>query len=92
MKFKVKKYNIVPLLLLVYLAVMLYLGYPDYVAGATSPWLYFGGGAFTLAVIILLRFNLKKRAEYRKRRGEDIKSNDTPHHNNTETEDNEKTK
>ena len=71
-----KKYDIVPLLLLIYLGVMVWLGYPDYVAGATSPWLYFGGTAFTLMVIILLRFNLKKRAQYRKARKDDIALNE----------------
>ena len=69
---KIKRYDIVPAVLFVYLAVMVYLGYPDYVAGATSPWLYFGGTAFTIIVIILLRINLKKRAAYRKARQEDI--------------------
>lgn len=67
-----KRYDIVPLLLFIYLCVMVWLGYPDYVAGATSPWLYFGGTAFTIVVIILLRFNLKKRAQYRKQRKEDM--------------------
>lgn len=72
---KIKRYDVVPAVLFVYLAVMVYLGYPDYVAGATSPWLYFGGTAFTVLVIILLRFNLKKRAEYRRRRQEDLERN-----------------
>ena len=67
-KFALKRYDLVPLLLFVYLCVMVWLGWPDYVAGATSPWLYFGGTAFTIVVIVLLRFNLKKRAEYRSRR------------------------
>ena len=68
-----KRYNVIPLLLVVYLGVMIYLGYPDYKAGATSPWLYFGGSAFTLAVIVLLRFNLKKRSELREKREKDKK-------------------
>ena len=67
-----KKYDLVPLVLLIYLGVMVWLGYPDYVAGATSPALYFGGTAFTLVVIILLRFNLKKREQYRQARKKDI--------------------
>ncbi len=65
---KLKRYNVVPLILLIYLGVMVWLGYPDYVAGATSPLLYFGGTAFTLIVIVLLRFNLKKRVELRRMR------------------------
>ena len=72
---KLKRYDIVPLVLLVYLGVMVWLGYPDYVAGATSPWLYFGGTAFTVLVIILLRINMKKREQYRKARQEDMKRN-----------------
>lgn len=72
---KIKRYDLVPAVLLIYLGVMVYLGYPDYLAGATSPWLYFGGTAFTILVIVLLRFNLKKRAQYRKERQEDIKRN-----------------
>lgn len=72
MKIRIKKYDLVPALLFIYLCVMVWLGYPGYVAGATSPALYFGGTAFTLLVIILLRFNLKKRHEYRRRRLEDI--------------------
>lgn len=70
---KIKRYDLVPIILFVYLCVMVYLGYPDYVAGATPAWLYFGGTAFTILVIILLRFNLKKRTEYRKRRQEEAK-------------------
>lgn len=75
MKAKIKKYDVVPVILLVYLAVMVWLGYPDYVAGATPAWLYFGGTAFTIVIIFLLRINLKKRAEYRRRRQEDIERN-----------------
>lgn len=73
---KIKRYDVVPAILFVYLCVMVWLGYPDYVAGATPAWFYFGGTAFTILVIVLLRINLKKRAEYRKRRLEDIKKTD----------------
>lgn len=71
-KIKLKRYDVVPAVLFVYLCVMVWLGYPDYVAGATSPALYFGGTAFTLAVIILLRYNLKQRTRYREARKKDI--------------------
>lgn len=71
---KIKRYNLIPLLLVIYLGVMVWLGWPDYVAGATSPWLYFGGTAFTLLVIFLLRINLKKREQYRNARKRDIES------------------
>lgn len=73
--YKLKKYDVVPAVLLVYLGVMVYLGYPDYVAGATPAWLYFGGTVFTILVIILLRINMKKRVEYRRRREEFMKKN-----------------
>lgn len=75
MKIKIRRYDLVPAILFIYLAVMVWLGYPDYVAGATPAWLYFGGTAFTILVILLLRFNLKKRAQYRKERLEDIERN-----------------
>ncbi len=65
---KIKRSTLVPLLLVVYLGVMVYLGWPDYKRGATSPALYFGGTAFTLAVIVLLHFNLKKRDALRRQR------------------------
>lgn len=70
---KLKRYDIIPAILFIYLCVMVWLGYPDYVSGATSPALYFGGTAFTVLVIVLLRINLKKRAKYRKERLEDIR-------------------
>ena len=72
--FKLHKYDIVPIVLFIYLGVMVWLGYPGYVSGATSPWLYFGGTAFTIVVIILLRFNMKKRAQYRRERERDMEN------------------
>lgn len=57
---------IIPAVLLVYLIVMVVLGWPSYKAGSTSPLLYFGGTALCLICIILLHFNLK-RAKRRKR-------------------------
>ncbi len=65
---KLKRSTVIPVILLIYLAVMVVLGWPDYVRGATSPALYFGGTALTIAVIVLLHFNLKKREAYRQRR------------------------
>lgn len=63
-----KRSTTVPLLLVVYLGIMAYVGWPGYQSGETSPWKYFGGIAITLAVIVLLHFNLKKRDQYRRRR------------------------
>lgn len=72
---KLKRSTVIPVILLIYLAVMVVLGWPDYVRGATSPALYFGGTALTVAVIVLLHFNLKKREEYRRRREESRRNN-----------------
>lgn len=65
---KLSRSTVIPVLLLIYLAVMVVLGWPDYVAGRTSAALYFGGTALTIVVIILLHFNLKKREAYRRQR------------------------
>ncbi len=62
-----KRYNIIPLLLLGYLAVMSYIGYSNYKAGTYSPMYYFGLIALTLACIVALRFFLKKRYDDRHR-------------------------
>ncbi len=58
---------IIPGLLLIYLVVMVVLGWPSYVSGATSGLLYFGGTALCLGCIVLLHFNLKKAALKRKK-------------------------
>lgn len=70
-----KKYNLIPLVLLIYLGVMIYLGYPSYKAGLTSPLLYFGGSVFTVLVIILLRFTMIRRERYRRERQDDMNRN-----------------
>ena len=79
---KLKRSTVIPVILLIYLAVMVVLGWPDYVRGATSPALYFGGTALTIGVIILLHFNLKKREEYRKRRQDDMARRERTNHEN----------
>lgn len=53
--------TLIPVILLVYLAVMAYLGWPSYVAGLTSGLQYFGVIALTVFIIVLLHFNLKRR-------------------------------
>ena len=58
---------IIPGLLLIYLIVMVVLGWPSYASGATSGLLYFGGTALCLGCIVLLHFNLKKAALKRKK-------------------------
>lgn len=65
---KVKKSTLIPLLLLVYLAVMAALGYGDFARGTTSPGEYFGIIAVSLLVIVLLYFNLRYRDKLRRRR------------------------
>ena len=72
---KIQRSTIVPLLLVVYLAVMSYIGYPEYEAGRMSALYYFGIIIVTLGIIIALRFLLKKRERLRKERDDDIKNN-----------------
>lgn len=61
MKKKIDWSVIIPAILLVYLGIMVVLGWESYLCGATSPWLYFGGTALTLACIILLHFHLRRK-------------------------------
>lgn len=70
---KLKKSTLLPLVLLVYLAVMSYIGYPGYVSGDFSPVYYFGVIAATLIVILLLHLSLKRRERLRRERENDIK-------------------
>ena len=58
------KYKVVPVLLMVDLAAMAFVGYPRYAAGQMSALQYFGIIAATVAVIVLLFFSL--RARYRR--------------------------
>ena len=54
-----KRAIIIPAILLVYLIVMVVLGWPSYLSGATSPLMYFGGTILCVAFIVALHFNLK---------------------------------
>lgn len=56
---KIKKSTLIPLLLLIYLAYMSYMGLPHLYAGRY--FYYFGIIAATLAIIVLLHFTLKYR-------------------------------
>lgn len=47
--------------MLVYLAVMTYIGYRNYAAGLLSAWQFFGVFAASFAVIVLLYFSLRRR-------------------------------
>lgn len=69
---KIKRYNLIPSLLFVYLCVMSYIGYPSYRSGRFSAAYYFGSIALTICILVLLRYFLKKKEDYRRRRQEDI--------------------
>ena len=57
--------RIIPALLLINLIVMVILGWPEYRAGATSGFLYFGGTALTLVCILLLYCRLRRATQKR---------------------------
>ena len=63
---------IIPAALLVYLAVMSYIGYPAYHSGEMSSLYYFGVIGATLLVIFLLHLNLRRRDRLRKEREADM--------------------
>ena len=66
---------IVPALLLVYLAVMAYLGLDGLRSGQTSLAAYVATIVVSLGVTILLHFLLKKRERLRRERMEDLLNN-----------------
>ena len=72
-----KKSTVIPLVLGVYLALMASIGWPDYAAGRTSATFYFGVIIITLAILVLLHFNLKRRERLRRERLDDINRNQT---------------
>lgn len=63
-----RKSTVIPILLLAYLAVMSWLGYPAYAAGHFSALFYFGNITLTTAIILLLHINLKRREQNRNRK------------------------
>lgn len=63
-----KKEILIPALLLIYLGVMMVMGFSSYRLGQISGLSYFGGAALTLACIVLLYFNLKRTGARRRRR------------------------
>lgn len=72
---KLKRHTVLPLVLAVYLAVMAYIGYPEYAAGHSSALYYFGIIGITVVILIALHFTLKKRDRLRRERMEDIERN-----------------
>ena len=72
---KIPKSTLIPSLLLIYLAVMSYIGYGAYNCGEFSATYYFGTIIATILVIILLHFSLKRREKLRRERENDLKNN-----------------
>lgn len=64
---KIKKSTLIPSLLLVYLAVMSFIGYSGMKSGAYSPWFYGAVIAGTLLCIVGVHFSLKHREKMRDR-------------------------
>lgn len=62
---KLRRSTFIPLILLVYLAVMSYIGFPEYQQGHYL--YYFGVIGVTLVIIWLLHLFLKKREKQRQR-------------------------
>ncbi len=60
---KIKKYDLIPLLLLIYTIVMAVWGWNQFDG---NRWEFIGMLAANILVIILLRFVLKRRERYRK--------------------------
>lgn len=56
---KIKRSTLIPIILLIYLAVMSYIGFPEFRAGHYL--YYFGVIGVTLVIIAILHFFLKKR-------------------------------
>lgn len=73
MRRRIPKSTFLPVILLIYLGVMSYIGYGEYASGRTSATYYFGIIILTLFVILLLHIFLKKRERYRREREEDMK-------------------
>ena len=69
---KLNRSIIIPAVLVIYLAVMSYIGYPAYRSGEMSALYYFGVIGATLVVIFLLQLNLRKRERLRREREADM--------------------
>ena len=78
---KIKRSTLIPAALLVYLAVMSSIGWKQYASGDMSAAEYFGIIGVTLAVIVLLHFNLKRRERLRRGRLDDIANNNNQQNN-----------
>ncbi|MBO5267201.1 MAG: hypothetical protein J6B13_00370 [Muribaculaceae bacterium] len=74
---KIHRSTLIPAILLVYLAVMAWLGLDGLRSGQTSVPAYVATIIVTLAVIVLLHFFLRKRERLRRERFDDINRNQT---------------
>lgn len=74
---KIHRSTLIPAILLVYLAVMAWLGLDGLRSGQTSVPAYAATIIVTLAVIVLLHFFLRKRERLRRERLDDINRNQT---------------
>ncbi|MDE6489909.1 MAG: hypothetical protein K2L49_01980 [Muribaculaceae bacterium] len=63
-----KKSTVIPVLLLAYLAVMSWMGYPAYASRQFSALFYFGNIGLTAAIILFLHINLKRREQQNRNR------------------------
>lgn len=71
-----KKHIAIPAALLVYLAVMGFIGYGNYKEGSFSALHYYGTMGGTLLVIVVLFFSLRKRERLRREREDDMRNNE----------------
>lgn len=69
---RVPKSTWLPIVLLIYLGVMAYIGYADYARGASSALYYFGIIGLTLIVILTLHYVLKRKERLRREREDDL--------------------
>ncbi len=69
---KIKRSTLIPSVLAVYLAIMAWIGYPEYAAGHTSALYYFGIIGITIIILIALHFNLKHRERLAQERERDM--------------------
>lgn len=70
---RIPRSTLIPLLLLVYLAVMAYIGRGEFQRG--NYLYYFGIIGATLVCIVLLHFVMKRRERLRREREDDIRKN-----------------
>lgn len=73
---KIKRSTFLPSILLVYLGVMAFIGWPAYLSGATSALQYFGTVGETLVVIVLLFFSLRRRDRLRQEQIDQTNANE----------------